>query len=99
MIDRKCHECDSSIHACMGFVNCTDFLKLAYNRNHKHVRELCGKCVLLKDMDEINRLIDEYTILCAGCGNEFFTINQESLCPECSQQFNGDVSWNSTPKE
>jgi len=41
---RICEDCKIKIINCMGFVNAGDWLA-----KKKHIRELCGKCVLLRD--------------------------------------------------
>lgn len=52
MSSRKCNNCGIDIKACFGFVNAGDFV--SYIKGHKKaVRELCGKCVFVKEK-EIN---------------------------------------------
>jgi hypothetical protein len=45
-IIRKCEDCGKKITNCMGYVNATDFLA-----RKSHIRELCGKCVILRDIE------------------------------------------------
>ena len=50
-IIRKCIKCGCEIDACMGFVLARDIV------NHeKQPRELCGKCVLVTDFEELDRI-------------------------------------------
>jgi hypothetical protein len=41
---RFCDDCGIKIVNCMGMVNAGDFIS-----KKKHIRELCGKCVLIRD--------------------------------------------------
>ena len=43
---RKCCECGEPIINCMGMVNAGDWLS-----RKKNIRELCGKCVMRKDIE------------------------------------------------
>ena len=49
---RYCCNCKTEVAECMGFVNAGDFIKAVDNKiPWFEVRELCGKCVLIKNTD------------------------------------------------
>ena len=51
MIKRKCLRCGCKIDKCMGFVLARDLIG-----DKKQPRELCGKCVLIIDFEELEKL-------------------------------------------
>ena len=51
-IKRRCIKCKSEIDKCMGFVLARDIVK-----RRKEPRELCGKCILTTEPDEIERIL------------------------------------------
>lgn len=53
---RKCVFCSTPIDACMGGVVASDFLKLLEGLNTSdEVREVCGKCALARNPEELER--------------------------------------------
>lgn len=50
--ERRCTGCGAKIQDCNGFVNAEDFLKLLMGQRVP-VRELCGRCILLRDPELI----------------------------------------------
>lgn len=48
---RVCDDCKDPIAECMGFVNAGDWLALVIGKRVL-VRELCGKCVLRRDLQK-----------------------------------------------
>jgi len=51
---RACIFCMCKITACMGFVIARDFVN---KRNP--IREVCGKCVLIKSLSELDEKLQE----------------------------------------
>jgi len=48
---RECYKCHTPISACMGFVHAGDWVKWTEDKTTV-VRELCGRCILVKDTEE-----------------------------------------------
>lgn len=50
--DRKCVDCGREISLCNGFVMSNHFVEmLEGKRDVKDVGEICGRCVLIRDME------------------------------------------------
>ena len=56
MNTRQCCFCKDPLDACMGGVVCTDFLKLLQGEPLEVVREVCGKCALVRDPQDLHQV-------------------------------------------
>jgi len=46
---RRCYKCNAMLRECMGSVNYKDFMLATEGKIlFKDVRELCGKCIMIK---------------------------------------------------
>lgn len=59
--NRYCYSCKKEITNCMGFVIVRDLLEYENNKKIK-IRELCGKCVFIKekDLEEFNKELKRF---------------------------------------